>query len=495
MKWLIWSALAVAIVTHIIIPWHNVFQSTGVVLATPDAYSMLYCADNGIYSWEGGVSFFASIIVAFGQIFHLSNVVSETVLPVILFFLTLIPLYIISKTLFNKSVAIGSLVIYCLLPGELLERTKLGAGDYHCWEIFIFTTVMMLIVLTITNNNWRRWLFVCVVIFILLIYQMALLKVLLAPIIVIATIGLFAFLRLKGWSWKIVLVTLYSVMLIAVYLALPDLFCKAVDWASINLTTITNEMMPLFFTAGQFDTWITVWNYFGATFFLALFGLGWILYQVIRQKGLLNILFFTWTVVMLWLTIAMRRSAYYFATNIAILTSLVIYEYGLYWVKNNERLIKYTVVIVLIVCAPLLSISIRAADSNGYAPSQDWQRICQWLSTQDQGSVFTEWNYGYWIMAIGNHQVASGGGGPTTSQELIAISTNSIQAIAELKKENMKYIIIDKTMVEDNIGFTIQRVKAKVNKQDTFIYKLYYLGDQGCQLVYWQDSIKVFKIN
>jgi asparagine N-glycosylation enzyme membrane subunit Stt3 len=488
MKYLVWSALVFAFVTHIVIPWQNVFQSS-VVLATPDAYSMLYCADNNITVWDGGVAFFASIIVAFGRMFHLSNVVSEAVLPPVLFFLTLIPLYVVAKVIFNKYVATGAIVIYCLLPGELLERTKLGAGDYHCWEIFIVTSVMACVVLAIDNR--KRWLSIAGAVFLLLIYQMALLKIILIPLVVILSIGLFAFLRVKGWLWKVGMVTLYLVILTVAHLALPGLFYQAVGLASIQLDTITNEMMPLFFTAGQFDTWVTTWNYFGAVFFFSLFGLGWMLYKVIRYKRANDVLFFTWTVIMLWLTIAERRSAYYSAANIAILTSLVIYEYGMYWVKNKERLIKYSIVVVLIVCAPLMSISVRAASISAYAPSTDWQKTCQWLSTQPSGKVLSEWSYGYWIMAIGKHEVVSKGAGPDPAHERILVSDSLKWSQAELKKEDIKYIIIDRVMVEDNIETTIKNsIYRNIDKYDTFAYRMYYFSEP----IYQSGEVKVFAV-
>jgi asparagine N-glycosylation enzyme membrane subunit Stt3 len=457
---------------------------------------MLYCADNGLYSWEGGVGFFASIIVAFGQMFHLSNVVSEAVLPPILFFLTLIPLYFITKTIFNKYIAVGSLVIYCLLPGELLERTKLGAGDYHCWEIFIFTSVMACVVLSITNQNWKRWAAIVGAIILLIIYQLALLKILLAPLIVIAAIGLFAFLKVKGWHWRAGVVVLCLGGLVGTYFAFPALFSQAISLVTFDLTTTTNEMMPLFFTAGQFDTWVTAWNYFGAVFFFSLFGLGWMIYRTFKYKRAVDVLFLVWTLAILWLTIVMRRSAFYYATNAAILTSVVVYEYGRYWVKSKERLIKYCIVVGLIVCAPLMTISVRAANEYGYAPSQDWQRVCQWLSTQEKGDVFTEWSYGYWIMAIGKHPATSPGGGANLSQQLVAVSDNLTWAFGELKKENVKYIIIDKVMVEDNLDLTIQETGSGLDKECTFTYQLYYsqVKDSQYKLVYWQGDIKVFEI-
>jgi asparagine N-glycosylation enzyme membrane subunit Stt3 len=495
MKYLVWFALAFAFVTHIVIPWHNVFQSS-VVLATPDAYSMLYCADNGIYSWEGGVGFFAAVIVAFGQMFHLSNVVSEAVLPPILFFLTLIPLYLIAKTIFNKTVAVGALVIYCLLPGELLERTKLGAGDYHCWEIFIFTAVMMFVVLAIKSQYWRRYLCIFGAVFMLSIYQLALLKVILAPLIIIAAIGLFAFLKVKGWLWRVGAVVLCLVGVMVAYLVFPVLFGQALSLVTFNLTATTNEMMPLFFTAGQFDTWVTAWNYFGAVFFFSLFGLGWLIYRTFKHQQPLDVLFLVWTLAMLWLTIVMRRSAFYYATNIAILTSIVVYEYGKYWVKNKERLIKYAIVIGLIVCAPLMTISVRAANEYGYAPSKDWQETCQWLATQPEGSVFTEWSYGYWVMAIGKHPATSPGGGAVLLQQQIAVSDNLTWAADELKKENVRYIIIDKVMIEDNLDLVIQETGSGIDKERTFIFQLYYPYEKDSlfKLVHWQGDVKVFEI-
>ena len=506
MKYLVWFALAFAFITHVVIPWHNVFQSTGVVLTTPDAYTMLRYADMfpniPVHDWYVNYPYgstplhwtvFSAVIALFGRVFQ-SNLISAAVLPVLLFFLTLIPLYVIAQIIFNKQVATGSLVIYCLLPGELLERTKLGAADYHCWEIFLFTTIMMFVVLVISNH--KRYLSLALAAIFMVTYWISWQGALLLPFVIMLTIGLFAFLRLKGWHWKGWVVLLYSAGLLIVRLALPATFSYAWSLFSVDLATTTNEQMPLFFTAGQFDTWVTVWNYFGAVFFFTLFGLGWFVYQVFKYKRSLDILFLVWSGILLWLTITMRRFDYYFAANAAILTSVVIYKYGKHWAVNKDRLVKYAVIIGLVVIAPLMSISIRAANDSSYTPSADWQRACQWFTSQSSAGyytgvkpdygVFTIWNYGYWLQAIG-HQAVDGTGGRWPEQEnRIFASDNLTQSLAELKQMNMKYIVIDRVMVEDNVDFIIQESKLQTNKYDTFMYKLYYQSDPQCKLVHWR---------
>jgi asparagine N-glycosylation enzyme membrane subunit Stt3 len=502
MRRLLAVALLFALVTRVVIPWHNVFQSTGIVLTTPDAYIMLRYADMwpNFPAWDwysnypvGVAAFqstiFPSLIAIFGRLFH-SNLMAAAILPVLLFFLTLIPLYVIARVVFDRNVAVGALIIYCLLPGELLERTKLGAADYHCWEIFLFTSIMMCVMLAVNGKYVTRcWLFTALVVFGLAIYALSWQGWLILPFILVLSAGLFAFLRLKGWPWKVGTVFCYAAGLGMIALAFPAIFRYAVGLFSINLSTTTNEMMSLFFTAGQFDTWATVWNYFGAVFFFTLFGLGWLAYRAIKYKRFLDILFLAWSIIMLWLTIAMRRFDYYFAANAAILASFVIWQYGQHWAINKDRIVKYAVVIGLIVIAPLVSISARAANDNSYMPSPGWQHVCQWFADQSNTTqyihgakpdygVFTVWSYGYWLQGIG-HQAVDGTGGNWPPRETALLSSDNLtDALIQLKKLDMRYIVIDEAIVKGRM-------------EQTFVHQLYY--SQG-KPVFQSGNVKVFEI-
>ena len=217
--WIISVALLFAFVVRVVIPWQSTFTPFGILLNTPDAYVMIHYADlcPNFPAWDWYTNFpvgietshyeaFASIIAIIGKIFNMPNMIVGALLPVVLFFLTLIPVYFTARTLFDKTVALGSVVLFCLLPGELLERTMLGAADYHCLEILLLSLTMMFTVLALQGRP-MYWIGVLEV---MVIYWVSWAGALIAPLMIVSGILLFAFLRLKAWHWRVLVVFCYT---------------------------------------------------------------------------------------------------------------------------------------------------------------------------------------------------------------------------------------------------------------------------------------------
>jgi asparagine N-glycosylation enzyme membrane subunit Stt3 len=509
-------ALIFAFLVRVVFPWQFTF-SNGILLNTPDAYIMLHYADlwPNFPAWDWYTNYpigiasshyevFVSLIAVLGRVFNASNMMVGAFLPVGLFFLTLIPVYVTARTLFDDNVGIGSVVIFCLLSGELLARTMLGAADYHCWEILLFALTMMFVVLAMKRH---RLYWVCALEFMVL-YWFSWAGALVIPFTVITGILLFAFLSLKRWYWRGLVVVCCVGVVLAVYLAFPVLFQITQTVFTWDLNQTNMEMMPLFFSQGQFNI-DTMWAYFGPVFYFALFGMGWFTYRTWRYKRAEDCLFLAWTLIALFMMLAMRRFAYYWAFNASVLSVYACVEY-VKSIKNKETLATNIIALVLLICAIPMSLSIQASLKNQFTMTRDWQATVQWLRTQSNDKVyysggkpeygvFTWWTYGYWIITEG-HQATLGTPGFADGHRAstILMSSDVKGSLAELHKLNMRYVIIDKDMIlRDVFSIADDAHKAGIENIDygyNFERKLWEGEFEGIKQVQQFGDVKVFEL-
>jgi len=83
-------------------------------------------------------------------------------------------------------------------------------------------------------------------------------------------------------------------------------------------TTIL-EMRPFLFFGDNFS-WMIAWSNFTTGFFISFISLGILIYFIIKRGEADKTLFIVWSLVMLAATLSMRRFAYYFVVNVALLT-------------------------------------------------------------------------------------------------------------------------------------------------------------------------------
>ena len=528
---LILAGCVFAFITRVVIPWEHVFTPSGIILNTPDAYIMVryaeYFPNFPVWDWfrsyPAGQPGFPDII--FPSLVALFSYLTGSVwtaaawIPVVLFYVSLIPIYLIAKALFDNQVAAGSVLLYCLMPGEILERTMLGAADYHCLEILLFTVFMCYIILAIKSTTWGlRATYIMGALSAWVLYWRAWGQgALIGLFIVGCFLWVLAFWRIKGWHLKMYLVLISLIAASAFAYFFKSIFSSFVGVVTINLNTACTEMMPLLFTLGQFDYFTTIWNYFGFAFFITLVSLGWFTYKTLRDKKAIDILFLCWSVIMLWLVICMRRFAYYFALNAAILTAGVVlsagrvsFGYLLLWASKNvskERIVKYTVLVALLICAPLMINSVKLATSDIYSVSQDWQRVGNWFREESPDhavcnaiyknnlnppyGVLTTWDNGYWLVAVGHQAVYGDPGNWKTMPAEVFMSNNIGQTMARLNKLKVKYVVIDRAMLDSQFDLLIWQSKySDVTKEKTFLYWIY-----NKQPVYQSSDIKVLDVS
>ncbi len=86
---------------------------------------------------------------------HTIEVVSAY-FPAILGALTVIPVYFIGKTLFNRWTGLLACGLIALLPGEFLHRSILGFTDHHAAEVLFSTISLLFIILAIKCSKQRQ---------------------------------------------------------------------------------------------------------------------------------------------------------------------------------------------------------------------------------------------------------------------------------------------------------------------------------------------------
>jgi dolichyl-diphosphooligosaccharide--protein glycosyltransferase len=136
---------------------------------------------------------------------------------------------------------------------------------------------------------------------------------------------------LAGWMAKRKIRTLFYIASLAalavlgtlgLYLIAPQLLSTMLDSLSKVFIWYPNttimEMQPLLLEQGQFTLLNIFSNYFMALP-IGLAGLGLLLYRVFKKATPLTVLMIVWTILVLLSALSMRRFAYYFAVNVALL--------------------------------------------------------------------------------------------------------------------------------------------------------------------------------
>lgn len=508
---LIIAGIIFAIINRVVIPFGNVFTDYGIILNTPDAYYMVRMAD---MLPDSGIDYFS--VYPFGTeslkqivwplciktvaIMTGSNISAAAILPPVVFALTLGATYILASGLFNQTIATISVFIACILPGEILTRTMLGAGDYHCLEMLLMASIIASIIIMSRENmsNTGRILLSIIAVSLIALYCMAWP----GAAIIFLIIGL----AILAWAYlkyiRRLKVIYRAAFLIAIISGLSAIAWKFLPH-SLAYTFFTNtdsnitECFPFFFTAGQFDI-TTMMAYYGLTFYLILFGIGWLTYRAISRRQFKDILFLSYSLTTLGMMLIYRRFDYYFAISGAIITAFIIYE--LCQILGKQQAVRIAIVFLAVISLPLIKQSIVVSSLNYAAPSRDWVNTCEYLKSQNTGQheasyyngskpdygAFSWWNYGYWLIAIGHQAVYSHGGTADNGCSDILLSEPT-SALERLKSLNMQYVVIDDDM------FKFRSLQAD-DMADTFMYQAYYNQVNSLIPKYQSGRVKVFEV-
>lgn len=272
------------------------------------------------------------------------------------------------------------------------------------------------------------------------------------------------------------------------------------------------------------------------TFTLSLVGLLLLILRYVRRPKPTEMLVITWSVIMLLLTLAQNRFAYYYAVNVALLVGFLIIWVlqksgftdldGIFTDANDtdERLTSYlkiaiaAVLVLLLVIWPSYSMSVAFANSVG-GPDSDWLTSTAWLenNTPSPGmdlykiyerppdsqryaypdeayGIMSWWDFGHLIETIG-HRIPNAnpfqegignltagrpGSSPFFLSESEAEAENVLAGLDQNRSvyKNTKYVMIDWDMAVGKFYAMTQWSSIPITKYYGFFYQ-----PQGEQLV------------
>ena len=267
--------------------------------------------------------------------------------------------------------------------------------------------------------------------------------------------------------------------------------------------TTVLEMQPLLLPSGNFS-WAVAWGNFTTSFFIGFIALGILVYYVIKRGESDKTLFVIWSLVILGATLSMRRFAYYFAINVALLAgylSWLVLEFSGFKkvvtksiaipieVKKKDKLRERqkphsttrrmamslgVIGIFFLVFFPNIGKAINTASSPLFAPSNVWCESLTWLkdNTPDPFNnpdfyyelyesppasksydypktaygVTSWWDYGYWITRIGRRLPTSNPGTGHQGEARLFTAQDEDSANKILDQWGTKYVIADYTI-------------------------------------------------
>ncbi|MBN1161421.1 MAG: DnaJ domain-containing protein [Dehalococcoidales bacterium] len=169
---LIVAFIVISLLFRIFLPYGQIFVGDDIKYASNDAYYYMRLVDNLSYNFPHLTQFdpyfifpggntvtslptfhwITAILAWIGGAGHPTEHVIDIIgvyLPAILGALTVIPVFFIGKTLFNKWVGVLAAGMIAVLPGEFLSRSLLGAGDNPVAEVFFTTTALAFLILAV----------------------------------------------------------------------------------------------------------------------------------------------------------------------------------------------------------------------------------------------------------------------------------------------------------------------------------------------------------
>ncbi|MFA5316317.1 MAG: oligosaccharyl transferase, archaeosortase A system-associated, partial [Dehalococcoidales bacterium] len=171
--------IGVALYFRVALPYDQVFVSDTVKFNANDAYYYLRQVDNFVHNFPHLFSFdpylnypsgfligpnnlfvyllgFVTWLIGLGSPnIHMLDTISAY-LPAVLGALTVIPVYYIGKTLFDRRTGIVAAGLIAILPGEYMSRTILGSTDRDALEILLTALIMLFLILAIKSAQEER---------------------------------------------------------------------------------------------------------------------------------------------------------------------------------------------------------------------------------------------------------------------------------------------------------------------------------------------------
>jgi len=282
---------------------------------------------------------------------------------------------------------------------------------------------------------------------------------------------------------------------------IPIIFIPYLLYIFGGAGTSVNEGVP--------TTLNVAFNIYGLTVFLFFAGL----YLALKKR--VNLLFLVFSIILLLATLGQRRWGYYFTIPVGLLSAYLIFEISKLFKKNLQASIISIILIFVVLTSIKGTIGVVRLENN---ISLDWYNSLVWMrnNTPDpfedkdayyklstgkaQYGVLSWWDYGHWITRIARRT-------PMTTPAFQIIGAAGwflieppIEAEKYIRTYNIKYIIIDKDMVEGKFYALVQRYWPAATQDEIAERRLYSMVTKlwneevpGYKLIYQEGNVKIIE--
>lgn len=338
--------------------------------------------------------------------------------------------------------------------------------------------------------------------------------------------------NIKPIAYPATIIGVGLVSLIFFHIGFPSLYQQTVGRLGIfgwPIGTTVLEMQPLLFPDGRFS-WLVAWGNFTTSFFLSFIALGIVIYLIIKQGEAEKTLFVIWSLIMLAANLAMRRFAYYYVINIAILSGyvswLILQLTGFkkpsaaqanisvatnQKVKPKKRRETHSgrrifmafgvIVVFFLTFFPNIGKAVATASAVPFAPPDAWMESLSWLQSntsdpfdnpnfyyelyesppQGKSYAYPEtaygvtawWDYGYWVTRIGRRIPTSNPGTGANGEQYFFTAQDETSANKILDQWGSRYVIIDRDITAAYGGKFHALATLSGTSPDSF-YSVYY---------------------
>ncbi|MFC1902054.1 oligosaccharyl transferase, archaeosortase A system-associated [Chloroflexota bacterium] len=169
----------VALLLRAVLPYDQIFRGEWIKLSSVDGYYYMRLVDNLVHNFPNLTNFDPFFIYPGGTdigtpnlfywclsgviwIIGLGSPTQHTIDAVSVFFppvlaaLTVIPVYFIGRTLFNRWAGVIAAALFAVFPGESIGRSILGFGDTPVAEMFLTTTTLAFLMLAVKTAGQRQ---------------------------------------------------------------------------------------------------------------------------------------------------------------------------------------------------------------------------------------------------------------------------------------------------------------------------------------------------
>lgn len=476
-------------------------------------------------------------------------------LPPILGCLTLIPVYFLGKTLFNRTVGIIACVLIAVLPGEFLHRTLLGFTDQHALEVLLMVSTILFLVLAYKRNrirytiitgvllglyvlNWHGAAFLVFILGIWFWLQFLLDYLKGKPVEplckLVATIAGVAFVVSIGYVIHSVdaLITIVSLGLLALLPITFAVLARKIHNREVFLL-VMGTVVPIgiavafhFVPPGRilgpvfwgFGTEIqevaptdigTLFASYGIAFLLMLGGF------IYATKKKISLLFLLWTGILVLAYIGQRRWGYYLTINVALLAGYFTYVTSC-WVKSNVRIAVIVIVVIFMLVSNIRgTIGLANLSTN---INSDWYNALVWmrentpdpfedadayysrdLSLRADYGIASWWDYGHWVIYIARRVPRTSPtkqGSSLPTDILLASTGGEARELLNRGGLDLRYLILDEeTLTRKYYAVASRRIdELEWLRKNAFVQRLWHTDElNGFVCIYDGGTVRIYE--